>query len=240
MGQIIRMVLSGLGVGLQGLGRWVAANLKYAVGLLALVVGLMILWRLFLPATVFASVRATLIDKGGYSPAVAGFLGLVGAAIIIATTGALAAWIVLGRRPEAAAMAVMALAVVVFVPAMIPFTANFDSAGKPLRWYSLNAETGQIALHDTGRSRETGQPNQALTTDVATEYQRQHGRAPQVILTPICQIEYFNAGSGLPQVWVSGGNGGVRLFDGPGHDPWTAERLSPVTPAMVAQWVRNC
>ena len=237
--QIVTAILNFLGTGAGALMRWIRANWGYALALLAICVLLLAAARIFLPAGVFLSLREALVQRAGLSPEFGTFVGLLGAALIIAVNALLITWIVLGRKPEAAAMAVVVIAVVGFAPTLL--RANFDADGKPQKWVWRD-ERGVLHPSAVERSPSTGERLEALTPELVREIERQGWKIPKLLRGHICSIDFFNATTGAPQVWYGGAdsNGNVRLYDGPGHDIRTSEELRPVHKTLASNWTQAC
>jgi len=239
MQQFLAALLQQLAAGGAALARWVRANWGYAIALIGITVLLLAAARFFLPAGVFLTLREALVQRGGFSAEAGTFVGLLGAAAVIAVNASLFAWIVLGRKPEAAAMAVVLIAVIGFAPTVL--RANFDADGKPQKWVYRD-ERGALRTSDVDRSPKTGERLLALTPELAREIERQDRAAPRLIRQSVCSIEFFNSATGAAQVWWGGddASGGLRIYDGPGHDMRTSEELRSVDRAMVSMWTRNC
>ena len=50
------------------------------------------------------------------------------------------------------------------------------------------------------------------------------------------EVQFFNPTTGAPSAWYSrGADGSINLFDAPGFDPGSGQRLTPITSEVVAQ-----
>lgn len=238
MQQLILDLLRRLTAAGGALIRWIASNWGYSLMLVGLTVLLLAAARLFLPAGVFLSLREALVQRSGLSPELGTFVGLLAAAAVIAVNASILAWLVFGRKPEAAAVAVVVIAVIGFAPNLM--RANFDSKGQPQKWFWRD-ERGQVQISDVERSPATGEQLQALTPHAAREAERQQRRAPRLRTQDICAIAFFDGATGVPLVWwASDSRGSIRLYDGPGFDLRNSDELRPVDRAAVEAWTGSC
>jgi hypothetical protein len=111
----------------------------------------------------------------------------------------------------------------------------FDESGNPIKFYAL--VPGGVEFSDRrGAEREFGVPFRPVTKDNITWLRRIHAGQIQVVTNP-GERDWFDRVTGDALLfYVSDSNGNLRFYDGPGHDPSTQKELTPVTPAIRAEW----
>jgi hypothetical protein len=114
---------------------------------------------------------------------------------------------------------------------------NFGPAGA-VKYYAL-VPGGVVFSDRPGTESEYGVPFRPVTTENITWLLRiQHGRIEYV--TDPGNRDWFDRVTGDPMLWYSiDGNGNLRFFDGPGHDPASRAELKPVTPDIRSEWEKK-
>jgi hypothetical protein len=108
-----------------------------------------------------------------------------------------------------------------------------QATGTAEKWYVMR--DGKVVLFDSPGYDSFGVEKTIVTPDVCRLHMRQvSGVGAKPITDPPSSIQFFDSGSGLARVWYDRGQDGViHLFDAPGYDPSTGEKLAPVTKDVV-------
>lgn len=217
--------------------RWAAAHWRALVTLLTAGVLLLAMSRLLLPMWAFGTVSRQL-QSSVLPPAAAMLFAAVAAAALIMLNPPILRWLLGGGRKREVAVGVVAMAIVVALPALLQ--GNFGADGSSNKWIKRNMD-GTLETSSRDFDPATGEKLEPITPELARQIERQNRREPRPIDRTVCDIEFFHAGTGLPLVWWGErANGTVRLFDAPGYDPQSSRALMPVSVSQVEMWTAGC
>lgn len=142
--------------------------------------------------------------------------------------------IMFGRgRPADLAFA-LALPLITWITSLIP--ANFDAtSGKPLRFCAQRPDGSLFCLDHEGIDPVTSR--KLIPIDTATaevEFRRERGLAPKLISNEVSNVQFFDPLTGSPKVFFAKNDSDCfDLYDNPGADPKTGEKLVPATKDLV-------
>lgn len=205
-----------------------------AAGLLVYVVGLTIY-----ALSSYASTRSKLLTYG-LSDATATFLG-VSAMLVALGLPAMAVVRIAMWKPRALDyVAALLLPALYWGIAQLP--AKFDAVtGEALIYCAARPDGTRFCLDRPGVDPLTQRPLEKMSSQLAEEdFRRDKDLLPRRLTTPVADIAFFDSLTGKPRVWISKNDSGCYdLFNNPGVNPQTGDRLEPVTKAIV-QVVKRC
>jgi hypothetical protein len=136
--------------------------------------------------------------------------------------------------------AILVLPTISWGIAQIP--AKFDAmTGASLRYCSLRPDGTKFCLDRPGFDPLTQRPLQQENSQAAEEdFRRDRGLLPRPITAPLSSIVFFDPINGKPRVWFSKDEAGCfNLFDNPGIDPSSGDKLHAVNAAVVRA-IKKC
>lgn len=205
-----------------------------AIVLLAYLVGLAIY-----SAAAYGSTKARLLTYG-LSEATANFLGIVVMLVALGLPAMAIVRIAFWRPRPLDYGAALILPGLSWAIAQLP--AKFDSVtGEALQYCALRPDGSKFCLDRPGVDPLTQQPLVKVTRQSAEEdYRRDKNLLPQRLTAPIGEIVFFDPITGHAKVWVSKNDVGCYdMFNNPGVNPYTGDRLEAVTKPIV-QAIRKC
>lgn len=140
-------------------------------------------------------------------------------------------------RPSDYAFALV-LPVISWLTSFIP--ANYDAtSGKALRFCAERPDATRFCLDYEGidpLTRKKLMPLDEATAEL--DFRRQRGLVPKLVLEDAASIMFFDPLTGKAKVFFARNAGGCfDVFDNPGVDPMTSEKLVPVTKDLIRQLV---
>lgn len=205
-----------------------------AVGLLIYVLGLAAY-----ALTSYSTTKSKLLTYG-LSDATANLIGLV---VMFVALGlpALALFRIAFWRPRLLDYgAALLLPTLSWGIAQMP--AKFDAVtGEALQYCAPRPDGTTFCLDRPGVDPLTQRKLVPIDSRTAEDqFRRDRDLLPRRVTTPVAQVAFFDALSGESRIWYSKNDGGCYdLFDNPGVNPQTGERLEPVSKTVVHA-IRRC
>lgn len=228
-GGIARMALT-TQYGWRALGnwRWPAAGACLLLIVFLLAPGPTFFWN-------FWGFRSLFHDSFGWGSSWAAVVALPIAFVYVIALPIALRWLLLGRKPLRALIAVM------LIYGSTPLLhglldANFNQQSGKAQKYYIVKPNGDIATSDSeGFDGDLGIPKRLLTPDVARIIRRQElGLHARPVTGDVRTLAFFDTITGKPRVWYSRRpDGGYDLFDAEGFAPGSGVLLQSVSQNVV-------